>query len=162
MSQGHNPVAIANYFIELNNKTEHLLDLMKLLKLSYIAHGFSLGILEEELSNELAEAWKYGPVFPSIYYAFKDQNPYNIENPKLKVKQNVFKKEEENIIKQTFASYGKLDGWKLSLLTHQEHTPWHTHYNKPNGGKDLFEVKIPNEDIKKYFKEEILNKLSTT
>ena len=75
MNQGHDPVAIANYFIglyELDKKNSgEGLDLMQLLKLSYLAHGFKLGITGHPLSNENLEAWRYGPVFPSIYQAFK-------------------------------------------------------------------------------------------
>ena len=73
--EGHEPVAIANHFIELNPDG---LTLMQLLKLSYIAHGFKLGLDLGPLSRELAQAWKYGPVFPSIYHKFKYNPPEKI------------------------------------------------------------------------------------
>ena len=55
-NQGHEPVAIANYFIDLSSKG---LTLMQLLKLSYISHGFTLAFLDKPLADEYAEAWTH-------------------------------------------------------------------------------------------------------
>jgi uncharacterized phage-associated protein len=42
---------------------------MQLLKLVYIAHGWSLAILGRDLFPDRIEAWKYGPVIPDLYRA---------------------------------------------------------------------------------------------
>ncbi|WP_184090282.1 type II toxin-antitoxin system antitoxin SocA domain-containing protein [Sphingomonas xinjiangensis] len=44
---------------------------MQLLRLVYIAHGWSLGLLNEPLVNEEPEAWQHKPVFPAVYRAFR-------------------------------------------------------------------------------------------
>ena len=69
--KGHNPIAIANHFIDLSPNG---LTLMQLLKLSYISHGFTLALLDKPLADEYAEAWRFGPVFPSIYHEFKKKS----------------------------------------------------------------------------------------
>lgn len=57
----YSPIAVANYFISLSRSDG--LTLMQLLKLSYIAHGFKMGILGEEhpFSKEYVQAWKFVP-----------------------------------------------------------------------------------------------------
>ena len=44
---------------------------MKLIKLCYIAQGVYLVARNERLFNDELEAWKYGPVVPSLYHEFK-------------------------------------------------------------------------------------------
>ena len=61
----HTPLAIANAFIERALREEYPITHMKVQKLVYIAHGWSLGIRGEDLINENIMAWKYGPVIAS-------------------------------------------------------------------------------------------------
>jgi len=44
---------------------------MKLLKLTYIAHGYYLGFFEKPLIENEVQAWKYGPVIPELYHVIK-------------------------------------------------------------------------------------------
>ncbi|MGL6349555.1 MAG: Panacea domain-containing protein, partial [Aeromonas sp.] len=44
---------------------------MQLIKLTYIAHGWSLAVANRDLFTDRIEAWKYGPVIPSLYQATK-------------------------------------------------------------------------------------------
>ena len=151
MNHGHHPVAIANYFIDLSTPIEGL-TLMQLLKLSYIAHGFKLGITDGEiLSNEYAEAWKFGPVFPSVYHEFKHIYPEKIKNKT--ENQEQFNSLEEDIIRFVYETYGSLDGWRLSVLTHKDGSPWSQTWES-----NLNPKIIQNTLIKKYFKEEILDR----
>ena len=155
----HEPVAIANFFIE---KSTTGLTLMQILKLSYIAHGFKLGLGIGELSNEYAEAWKYGPVFPSIYHEFKYEPPGKIndlgtEIDKITPVTSNFDKKELKIMELVHSAYGEVDGWRLSELTHQEGTPWYNLYHKENN-KEIRGLSISNEDIKTHFKETVIDK----
>ena len=56
--KGHDPILIANYFIKLKPPN---LTLLKLIKLCYISHGFTLALTNKPLSSEPAGAWQYGP-----------------------------------------------------------------------------------------------------
>ncbi len=156
MLKGHNPIAIANHFIDLSQQNG--LTLMQLLKLSYIAHGFNLALLNKPLADEYAEAWKFGPVFPSIYHEFKYEKPGLIKDKAKRVntKTNTledfivdFSENEKIIMKFTFDKYGKLDGWKLSAITHAKGTPWHTAWKE---GQYIRGYSIKNELIKEYYK----------
>ena len=148
----HNPLAIANYFIGLGKEK---LTLMQLLKLSYFAHGFSLAILGKPLSEESAEAWKFGPVFPSIYYEFKFQGPGFIkefaeEDDGESLIQGNFTNEELQLMKVVYQIYGSLGGWQLSALTHKQGTPWYEVWSKE--GEDHDGAPIDNVLIKGHFK----------
>ena len=163
----HHPVAIANYFI---NQSKDGLSLMQLLKLSYIAHGFNLVFHDEPLSKELAQAWKYGPVFPCIYHTFKYHPPGKNKRLGRKVEpdpnghtpviESVFKDEESELMDGVYKGYGDLSGWELSDLTHEKGTPWYQFYHegdKPGHketkpGKNYFGITIPNEAIYEHFK----------
>ena len=68
----NNAIAIANYFIDKANsvqRQENDLTLLRLVKYVYIAYGFALAILKKKIIDERfdkVEAWKYGPVIPSV------------------------------------------------------------------------------------------------
>lgn len=154
-TQGHDPVAIANYFIGLSRGKG--LTLMQLLKLSYISHGFTLAFLKKPLANEYAEAWKFGPVFPSIYHEFKYEKPGPIKNKAkwadmqdnvLKEVSSNFSNSEKTIMKLTYKKYGSLDGWQLSAITHAEDTPWATAWKE---GQYIRGFSISNKKIKEYY-----------
>ena len=146
MEKKRNAVTIANRFIELSSNKG--LTLMQLLKLSYIAHGFKLGLSGKPLANETVQAWKFGPVFPSIYHEFK----YEPSNSKIKelatdlnksrnalepVRGN-FTETEEKIISLVYDIYGDINGLKLSALTHKEGTPWYKAWNEEGGERHLW------------------------
>ena len=69
-----NALSVANYLIDLAKKENKNLTQLGLMKRVYIAHGFSLAINKESLLDnrfDKVEAWKYGPVIPSVYHSFK-------------------------------------------------------------------------------------------
>ena len=44
---------------------------MHVLKLAYLSHGWMLGVFGRGLIAEPAEAWRYGPVVPTVYRTYK-------------------------------------------------------------------------------------------
>ena len=64
----HCPLLVADYFIA---RSGGRLTPLQVIKLTYIAHGYSLAINGEPLVDEAVEAWRYGPVVPSVYYGAK-------------------------------------------------------------------------------------------
>ena len=154
----YKPVAIANYFIDL--RAGQGLTLMQLLKLSYIAHGFNLAIFDRPLANEYVQAWKFGPVFPSIYHEFKYETPgkpiinharHIDESGTLRKVTENFQPTEKSLIEIVYKIYGKIDGWKLSSLTHKEGSPWYNVWYKGEGS-NFHGVPIENHEIKDHFK----------
>lgn len=68
-------LSVANYFVQKSMDEHKDLKPLKLVKLVYIAHGFMLAMLDRSVFNkkfDKVEAWKYGPVIPSVYHSFKD------------------------------------------------------------------------------------------
>ena len=131
----HDPRAIANKILDIRSETGEPLTIMQLIKLAYIADGWSLALLGKPLANEKPEAWQYGPVFRSIYRAFSGigARPVTgracIRGTSIPVNEE-FSPEEEKILRMVVKSYGKLSAFNLSNLTHQAGTPWSKAYEK--------------------------------
>ena len=81
-SMSYSAKAIANYFLGLADAEKKPISHLKIQKLVYIAHGWYLAIKGEPLvGDEYAEAWQYGPVFPSLYHEFKIHGSGHITEP---------------------------------------------------------------------------------
>ena len=119
------PEAIANEFIDLSKEERgHSLSNLKLQKLVYIAHGFYLGFCGEPLSNTNAQAWQYGPVFPSLYQNLKKYGAGRVTDH-IKTYDKVEKNSQEaGFIKDIWESYGNLSAVALVARTHKPGTPW--------------------------------------
>ena len=137
-------IALANYFVDLAQENNEEIKQLGLMKRVYIAHGFCLAILNRSAINprfDNVEAWKYGPVIPSVYHSFK----YNQDKP-ITVK-SVFLKEMKNgeyefitpqlqdegvkkIANFVWERYKGFSDAKLIELTHKAGTPWHFCYEE--------------------------------
>ena len=148
-SLDENSLSIANFFIEIANREGAPLTPLKLQKLIYYAHGWSLGFFGEPLIDEMVEAWKYGPVIPSIYQLFKHYGNQPIKKPVTvgDVALPELKENTQVLCEKVWGVYGQRSGLELSSLTHKKGTPWS---NVTEGflvhGKD-----IPNKMIQEYF-----------
>ena len=156
--KGHNPLAVANFFIK-KRKEERGIPLMKLIKLCYFAHGFTLALNDDILIDEYAEAWKYGPVYPSIFHEFKAvglikklATRYNLELEKIEEWHSDFSDYESSIMEKVNDIYGKMTGRELSIITHRENSPWAKAWKK---GENIRGFSICNKEIKNYFQKAI-------
>lgn len=143
----YDALTIADAMLKIGKREGHTMTPMKLLKLVYIAHGFSLALLGRDLFQNRIEAWKYGPVIPDLYQATKrfgrGEIPLHlIGDPADQVVDNQVQK----FLEEVYAKYGHLDGIQLSYLTHQSGTPWDRTYdpNKRN-------AEIPDQMIKEHY-----------
>lgn len=154
-----NPIAVANFFIEKSMQEGSLLTNMQAVKLTYIAHGWYLGLAGQPLLNEVAQAWKYGPVVPSVYEAFKSYGRNPITQLAWQPLPNgstsnfpLSDKGLEPFLEKIWQVYGGYSGSELSDMTHQSGTPWDEVWNR-QGGKDNREVPIPNPLIEEHYKQ---------
>ncbi|WP_447045323.1 Panacea domain-containing protein [Vreelandella sp. H-I2] len=117
---------IANAFIrKARDSGNNDLTPMKLLKLVYIAHGWSLGINNRPLFLEEVQAWKYGPVIPELYEQVKQYRSSPIQSELEEPSFNSHIDEgDQALIDQVWNTYGKHDGIRLSSITHKPGTPW--------------------------------------
>lgn len=154
----YNPTSIANYFIYRSKEDKVDMDIIKLLKLVYIAHGVHLAINNEALINSPVQAWKYGPVIPELYREIKNSGKKFTNNPLPMYK---FQKEELSrlvkedtktlkILNDVWTHYSKYTGMELSSITHQSNTPWDITWNH-NGGSEKRGADISNALIKEHY-----------
>ena len=68
-------LTLSNYFIEIAQKDGKSLRPLRLMKLVYLSYAYCLVYLDKNVLNprfDKVEAWKLGPVIPSVYHSFKD------------------------------------------------------------------------------------------
>lgn len=113
---------IANWFVTRAARDGRRLSIMQLLKLVYIAHGWHLEMRRSPLIINKIEAWKYGPVIPDVYNAFRQQGieaaiPVPVTSLPMSANDN-------DLLEQIYNGYGRLSAMQLSDLTHEQNGPW--------------------------------------
>lgn len=123
----HASCAIAN---ELLKRTDlALAPQMKLHFLVYLANGWNLAIHKEPLTEEFAEAWEAGPVFPVLWQKVCDYDALS-KTHLLKTDtgapfQAEFTQGEKVIIGRVLKKYAPLSVLELaSIFSARQGTPW--------------------------------------
>ena len=129
---------------------------MALLKLVYFAHGWYLALKNEPLLNERIQAWRYGPVVPSLYHEFKDfgnepitrlAKNWQLRDGKIcMVTPELTDEEAKKLVRRVWDVYKGLTAVQLSNLTHVADSPW---ASTPH--KEIMGTTISDETIKNYF-----------
>jgi len=145
---------IAGYFIERSNRENAPLSVFQLIKFVYISHGWNLALYGTPLISDKIEAWKYGPVMPSLYKLF---GVYNLSKNDLvlgnflKSETSCIKSADKSLLNKVYAKYKHFSNDELSDLMHQNDTPWYKIWDDEKG-KDQ---PIDDVDTKKYFSRHI-------
>ena len=151
---------VARYLITLNDdecllkEEKNDLSKLKIQKLLYYTQGYYSALYDEYLFDEEIEARKYGPVVKKVYDEFKRIEGNFVPTDKYKMEKDEIQKmdeKEKQLIKDVFNLMGQYSAWRLRDKTHQE-DPWKNNYIR--GKKN---IKIPKDDIKKYFKKYVEN-----
>lgn len=153
------PVLVADYFIA---NARGPLTPLQVIKMVYIAHGYSLAILGKPLVEEAVEAWRYGPVLPSVYHSAKRYGGGKItqllysgiktdDRKGVEDAKNFFRNRiplrQRAILDGVLDVYGEFNGHQLINMTHVVGSPWDRHYKKGVAGRQ-----IPNGTIKEHYK----------
>lgn len=174
---GYSAFAVANYFLNLSEGEEREITPLEIQKLVYIAHGYHLAFAErhnlpsgELVDDEFAEAWEFGPVFPSLYHHFKHfgGNPitkfaeekkfsYDEDRGKLKVDRKTPEVDKEDgfacaLLDKVWEVYKNYSGYQLSSITHKDGTPWDVTRRESGGIRNAH---IDNDEIKRHYFERI-------
>ncbi|MCQ2337142.1 MAG: HigA family addiction module antitoxin [Paludibacteraceae bacterium] len=156
-------LSVANYFVEKAENEHKDITMLMLVKLVYIAQGYSLALLGRPITNsrfDKVEAWKFGPVVPSVYNSFKhcgnnpikektmilkwfDDGNYTFEEPIVKDKDTKF------ILDKVWMDYKTWSPSKLVSELHQKDTPWFKYYRE---GKN---IQIPDKETELYYKRKL-------
>lgn len=144
---GYSAKAVANYLLSKHRKSG--ITPLKIQKLVYLAHGWHLALSEDNkplISDEFAEAWRYGPVFPSLYHEFKhlgslpiiefakDTNRNNRKVTFTVPKIDKSDHQTRQLLDQIWAVYGGETGIQLSERCHSPGSPWDK-TRKQSGGR---------------------------
>ena len=147
----YTPITIATYFLQKEEQNKTITP-MKIIKLVYIAQGWYLALTEgNSLINEKAEAWKYGPVIPSLYERFKSFGS-NIITDIPKVSTSNLTKNDTDILDDVWNNYGNKSGIQLSGKTHEPGTPWSKIWEKAKETTKKEDLIIPNSLIMQHYK----------
>ena len=156
----YTPQHIANYFLERAELEGVRLSPLKLIKLVYIAYGWGLALLGKRLYNEDIEAWKHGPVIPSIYHEFKefgsgviDRRAYDLDLDTLDFYAPQVEEDDDQtrlVLDRVWASYRRFTGWQLREKTHEPDSPWSKVFKDNVRG-----ITLNDDDIKQHFAEKI-------
>lgn len=140
-----NAIAVANEFIYLASQEDKEIRLLGLVKLTYLAHGYSLAANDKPLLDyryDSVEAWRYGPVIPSVYHTFKHHKSQPIkemaeiprwddfgmiacfETPRITDPDTL------RIIKFVWDRYKGCKESDLVTLLHRDGTPWKLYYEE--------------------------------
>ncbi len=128
----HDSRQIANWFIRLAKERGQRMSLTRVLKLVYMAHGWSLAALDRPLINDQVEAWTHGPVIPGLYYAFRPQASGALKP--LAMYEAPLDGDTETLLKQVYELYENLSLGQLIELTRIRGGPW-DRTAKPWGSK---------------------------
>ncbi len=124
---------VANALLDL---AEGHISHLKLMKMIYLVHGFSLAVKSKRAINthyDEVEAWELGPVIPSIYHELKrfgttkfiGKYRLKVIGEDEKVKKAVLS--DTDIIKAcefVWCSFKNLTSKELVELTHKHGSPW--------------------------------------
>ena len=127
------PSHIANYFLGKDEFTSYVL-----IKLVYFSYGFYLAINNKKLFREKIQAWKHGPVVPSIYHnlvkfgsepvkrklVFHSRSKDEFRTPEV----DTDDKELINLLDTIYRKYGKLPESSFKDMTHHSKSPWEKVY----------------------------------
>lgn len=138
-------VSVADEILKIAKRRGKLLTPMQLVKLTYIAHGWALAVLERDLFADRIEAWKYGPVIPRLYHATKQYGrseiPLHLIDDQAPPR---FDADVTEFLEDVVEKYGDLTGFALSNLTHREGTPWHQVYEDGVMNIEIDDARIAN------------------
>jgi len=149
---------VANEMLKIAKRQGKHLTPMQLMKLVYIAHGWSLALLRRDLFSDRIEAWKYGPVLPSLYHATKSfgRNPI----PHDLIDDDMDTPLEPNVqafLEDVFSKYGDISGVGLSNLTHRPGSPWDQVYRD-----GVMNIEIPDSLIREHYTEKLNDRQGST
>jgi uncharacterized phage-associated protein len=115
---------VANEFLTLSVRDNIPLSPLKVQKLVYIAHGWSLVLRNEPLIKQSPEAWRYGPVIPELYQEFKRFGGSAITQKADIGTQEEMDEESEGLIDAVWRKYKLFSASQLSTLTHEPGSAW--------------------------------------
>lgn len=154
--------SVANFLLDHADQVARPITHLSLQKIIYFCHGWHLALHGKPLIEEPVEAWSHGPVYKSVYKAFKPAKRQHINFRATRMnfregKEEVVTYDFESDIKQFLANifnvYAQFSANDLRQISHVDGGPWHQIWsealNKPSVG-----MRIPNDLILEHFRKD--------
>jgi len=140
-----NALSLANYFIGRSVSENVDIFQLGLMKRVYITHGYSLALYDKSALDprfDVVEAWKYGPVIPSVYHSFKNhgKKPIKEKSVIIDVDPETYEMDVKipelndveimDVANMVWLRYFNFSDNRMVKLTHREGTPWSMCYQK--------------------------------
>lgn len=141
-----NAVDVANFFVNISIDDPYgCITNLALNKLVYFAQGWSLARNDKPLFEEDIQAWKFGPVVPTVYRSFQACGRERIASTVGNFDYDKYDPQTLQLLLDVFNAYGQYTASGLVKMTHQNGTPWETAY--VDGQNNV----ITKKDLKSYF-----------
>ena len=147
---------IANYFIDKSLEDWVYVDILKLIKLVYISHGWRLALENIPLIKDKIEAWKYGPSIPYMYRLFlKSKNKsderiiYKIEPLFNFIKYQI----QTDLLDDVWRVYGDFSSIQLANICNDENSAYNVIKREVDLNKIYIGPEIHNDIIRKHYME---------
>jgi uncharacterized phage-associated protein len=114
---------VANDLLARATKDGLSIDPLKMQKLIYLAHGWSLALRHRPLIKDVIEAWPYGPVVPSLYRELKSLRANSIP-PDRFAGEKELDLDSRNLVSAVWNRYKNKSAIDLSMLTHERGYAW--------------------------------------
>lgn len=154
----YSPRMVANALLWEATKRGAKLTHMKLQKLVFFMHAWSLALHNQPLVSERPEAWPYGPVFESLYHELKGYGSQAITGylqelvPATGQMAALVPNPEDkmfwSLLDRVWERYGRFTAIQLSSLTHESGGPWER-------ARTNFAGEIPDEWLATYYRDKL-------
>ena len=134
---------IANEFIQRGLDEGRPLTPLHVQKLVYFAHARFLALHKKPLVVQEFRAWQYGPVVRDLYDALKSYRAQGVTETIPLSNEGQEPLQDHGTIDWSFRSFGHVDPFTLSALTHEPKGPW----DRARKGKGT----ISNDMIREYY-----------
>ncbi len=125
---------VANAFIYKARQSAASVTHMKVQKLVFFVHAWSLAFRGQSVVNEQPQAWQYGPVFDTLYHMLKGYGSREVGDyildmdvatgERKPLMPNLHDTEFWKILDLVWQRYGSMSALQLSALTHEAGGPW--------------------------------------
>ncbi len=153
----YHPAIVANALLQRGRERGVFIDHMKLQKLVFLVHAWSLASQGVPAVNREPEAWDYGPVFTELYSKLRDQGRAPVTqlissyNPASGLQEvmvpNPGDQATWSMVDYVLNRYGNLSAIQLSALSHEAGGPWEITRRENRSF-------IPDETIQRYYREQ--------
>lgn len=125
---------VANAFLYKARKTGASVTHMKLQKLVFFLHAWSLTLKGSSYVKERPDAWPYGPVFETLYHELKSFGSSDVDEYLTQMDGAAGERkalipiltdtEFWGMVEQIWDRYSRFTASQLSTLTHEKGSPW--------------------------------------